>query len=282
MGLAKGIFVVDTHVHGQRHAAKFKEKGIKPDFSTLNTLMHTEAVIYDNSDRMLYHMDRYGVDVSVLQPAFGMTDEIDIEIMKKHPDRFVALCRDCKTQKKSQRNEAEWTVEAAAKEVEDQLKTGYFVGIGEGFPKSRHPKRKRLTWDERYDQICLFMELARKYKVVAQYHTGSPSGYAGSANSAQHQGHYDDDWANPLLCHQVATAYPDVPIIMAHAGIEGGGYFMEYYEKCLNVAASHHNVYLETGMWWAELYEKPLKDPSIGPERLVWGTDWGASSTPQV
>ena len=57
---------------------------------------------------------------------------------------------------------------------------------------------------------------------------------------------------------------------------------MEYYEKCLNVAASHHNVYLECGQWWAELYEKPLKDPSIGPERLVWGTDWGASCTTQM
>jgi len=34
---------------------------------------------------------------------------------------------------------------------------------------------------------------------------------------------------------------------------------------------------LETGQWWPELYEKPLRDPNIGAERLLWGTDWGAA-----
>ena len=34
-------------------------------------------------------------------------------------------------------------------------------------------------------------------------------------------------------------------------------------------------------MWWAELYEKPLLDPNIGCEKLLFGTDMGAASTPQ-
>jgi predicted TIM-barrel fold metal-dependent hydrolase len=68
---------------------------------------------------------------------------------------------------------------------------------------------------------------------------------------------------------------------MQHAGIEGTGYRTDIYEQCLTVARSHHNVYLECGQWWAELYKKPLMDPNIGCEKLVWGTDWGAASTPQ-
>ena len=48
-------------------------------------------------------------------------------------------------------------------------------------------------------------------------------------------------------------------------------------DDTLMVAAAHTNVYLETGHWWAELYEKALHDPNIGAEKLVWGTDWGAS-----
>ncbi len=48
-------------------------------------------------------------------------------------------------------------------------------------------------------------------------------------------------------------------------------------EPTLHLAATYDNVYLECGMWWAELYEKPLIDPCIGPEKLLWGTDWGAS-----
>jgi predicted TIM-barrel fold metal-dependent hydrolase len=48
-------------------------------------------------------------------------------------------------------------------------------------------------------------------------------------------------------------------------------------DATLEVAGSHPNVYLETGMYWAELYRKPLLDPNIGCEKLLWGTDWGAS-----
>lgn len=43
------------------------------------------------------------------------------------------------------------------------------------------------------------------------------------------------------------------------------------------MAANHENVYLETGLYWTELYYKALSDPNVGPEKLMWGTDWGAS-----
>ena len=36
------------------------------------------------------------------------------------------------------------------------------------------------------------------------------------------------------------------------------------------------HAYVETGLWWRELYERPLIDPNIGPSKLLWGTD-GAS-----
>jgi predicted TIM-barrel fold metal-dependent hydrolase len=48
-------------------------------------------------------------------------------------------------------------------------------------------------------------------------------------------------------------------------------------EDALCVAAAHDNVYLETGLWWADLYDKALRDPNVGPEKLLWGCDWGAS-----
>ena len=273
LGLAKGIFMVDTHTHGQRHAYGFQAKGEKPDYATLANGMTLHAQIFSNAPRMLYHMDRYDIDVAVLLPAFGMTNEINMEIMKDHPDRFVALALDMECRKAKLRGEKK-TAKDSAEEIERFLDTGLFKGIGEGMPHDG------ADWNERFETICMHMELCRKYKVVAEYHTGFPSGYAGG-NSSKVQGHYEIPNANPLLCHAVASEFPDVPIIMCHAGIEGSGYYKEYYEKCLNVAASHYNVYLECGQWWAELYEKPLKDPNIGCERLLWGTDWGASCTPQ-
>ncbi|MBW1801943.1 MAG: hypothetical protein JRJ85_14565, partial [Deltaproteobacteria bacterium] len=91
MGLARGRFVVDTHVHAQRHAFKFKDRGIKPDWAKLAEGM-PDADVYDNTERLLYDMARYQVDMCVIMPAFGMTDELNAEIVKAHPDKFVALC----------------------------------------------------------------------------------------------------------------------------------------------------------------------------------------------
>jgi hypothetical protein len=38
-------------------------------------------VPYNNSLRLEYDMDCYGVDMCVLLPAFGMTDELNLEIV---------------------------------------------------------------------------------------------------------------------------------------------------------------------------------------------------------
>ena len=282
MGLAGSIFTVDTHVHAQRHAFGFKKKGINPDYAKLSGGM-AQADAYDNSPRLLYHMDRYKIDVCVIQPAFGMTNDINAQIVEDHPERFIAMVRDVKTQHKSLRTGEQWNIKEAAKEIDDLLSTGNFKGgIGESIPHSRVPNRKRLSWDERLEEICVFMELAKKYNVPVSYHTGFPSGYGADLDRGRAQGHFETvDNANPLLCHEVAALYPDVKIILAHGGIEGSGYDMQYYEWCLNVAASHHNVWVECGQWWAELYKKPLLNPNIGCEKLLFGTDWGASCTPQ-
>ena len=271
MGLAMGIFVVDTHVHAQRHAFKFKERGIEPDYTKLAQGMPL-AEVYDNSPRLLYHMQRYNVDMCVIQPAFGMTNELNAELVERYPDKFVALCNSVETSHKAIRGEQEWTIEAACKELDDLLSTGKFVGIGEGLPRNPRPKRP-ISWEERFDQVCQVMELARKYKVPVQYHTGILSGYAGARRGPRSIG---DDWTNTLYAHDIAGTYPDVPLILAHGGIQGW-WSERRYEEALEVAAAHPNVYLETGLYWAELYEKPLSDPNIGVEKLIWGTDWGAS-----
>ncbi|MCL2165967.1 MAG: amidohydrolase family protein [Clostridiales bacterium] len=278
MGLGRGIFVVDTHVHAQRHAFRLQSRDVASEFSALSTGMHTVDT-YANDDRLLYHMDKYGIDVCVIQPAFAMTNTIDKEIVKRNPDRFAAFVLDVETRRKNNEGQEEWTIKAAIEELERELDTGMYVGIGEGMPGSH-----RVCpggWSERFEEICQVMELAKKYKVLVTYHCGFPAGYAGAAQSAARQGHFEHDHSNPFLAGEVAATYPDVPIILQHAGIEGSGYRTDIYEQCLAVARSHHNLYLECGQWWAELYERPLKDPNIGCEKLLWGTDWGAASTPQ-
>jgi len=271
MGLAKGRFIVDTHVHAQRHAFKFKERGIKPDFRALAEGM-PDVEVYDNSPRLLYDMQIYGVSMCVLISAFGMTDELNAEIVANHPDKFVAVCRGDRYLRKVRRGETEWNVTELCRVLDELLSSGNYCGIGESIPVN--PKQQKLQpWEQRFEEICQIMEVARKHKVPVGYHTGLITGYGVSGwGIGQALG---ERW-NPLLAHDIAAHYPDVPLILSHGGMQGWWSEMNM-DACFQVAASHPNVYLETGLYWAELYEKPLRDPNIGTEKLIWGTDWGAS-----
>jgi predicted TIM-barrel fold metal-dependent hydrolase len=266
-----GRFIVDTHVHSQRHAAGKALAGSK-DYAKLGQVMG-QIEAYDNSPRLLYDMECYGVDMCVIEPAFGMTNENNVDQMKRYPDKFVCNCSAKRTRDLAMAGEIEWTIEAACQELEELLSTGNYVGIGEGSPgggmrrKDGHPQYP----DEHtiIDNMMHVLDVCRKFKVPFRYHTGAPGGYAipyhGGAATY-----------NPLWVHTLAVAYPDVPIIMEHAGIEGG-WWEHFYEQCLHVAAGHKNVYMECGRFWTELYYKALNDPSVGAQKLIWGTDWGAS-----
>ena len=266
-----GRFIVDTHVHSQRHAAGAALKGSK-DYGDLGKVMN-QIEAYDNSPRLLYDMECYGVDMCIVEPAFGMTNENNVAQMKKYPDKFACNCQAKKTRDLAVAGEIEWTIQAACDELEALLKTGNYVGIGEGTP-SGPPKMVNghpVNLDEHNiisNMMCV-LDVCRKYKVPFRYHAGAPGGYAIAYHSFP-------STFNPLWAHTLAVAYPDVPIILEHAGIEGG-WWEHFYDACLHVAAGHKNVYLETGRFWTDLYYRALNDPSIGPDKMIWGTDWGAS-----
>ncbi|HCH37749.1 MAG TPA: hypothetical protein DEU67_06985, partial [Acidobacteria bacterium] len=116
-----GRFIVDTHVHAQRFAAgpefaKAKLDTGKARYSDLGRVMRG-LTPYDNSARLLYDMDCYDVDMCVLLPAFGMTNALNLEVVERHPDKFVAVCTAMETQRKARNGEIEWSPQAAAEEI---------------------------------------------------------------------------------------------------------------------------------------------------------------------
>lgn len=268
-----GRFIVDTHVHPQRFAAGagLKER-VSQAYADLGEIMVTSEP-YDNSRRLLYDMDCYQVDMCVIQPfPFSPWNELNIKMMEKYPDKFVCTCLPEQTFRKALRGEIEWTIDGVCEELESLLQTGKFVGIGESMPYQPNLLRrgfKPVSEMERMEQMGKVMDLARKYKVVAQYHGGTNMGYLAAYHAAPER-------FNPLWCHDLAVAYPDVPIVIGHGGMQQW-WWEHFVDGALHVAASHKNVYLETGYWWTDLYYKALNDPNIGAEQLLWGTDWGAS-----
>ena len=271
-----GRFVIDTHVHAQRHAAgpEFKKLGLdeprKIRYRDLAGIMpHMKT--YDNSKRLLYDMECYGVDMCILHPAFGMNNEINVELVEKYPDRFKALASAKETADKALAGEIEWTMDDAIEELDRLLLTGKFVGIGEGMPANPGGPGLKKTYSqtERIDELRQVMDLAKKHEVPVRVHTGSPMGY--QITYTRWPENFHPNWIRDL-----AAEYPDVPIIFDHGGMQGGRWD-NLVEECIQVAANHENVYLETGLYWTELYYKALTDPNVGPEKLMWGTDWGAS-----
>jgi predicted TIM-barrel fold metal-dependent hydrolase len=270
-----GRFIVDTHVHSQRHAAGKKLEG-SDDYGDLGrAIMQVDA--YDNSARLLYDMECYQVDMCIIEPAFGMSNEINVELCQRHPDKFVANCLagTRRTRERVESGEIEWDIKYALEELDQLLKTGNYVGIGEGIPAGKAITIDDDGYPDYYDQVKLMKEmfmitdLARSYDVPIRYHCGTNVGYEGAYHS--HPWTY-----NPLWANDIAVNFPTVPLIMEHGGVEGW-WWTNMFEGCLHVAASHKNVYLETGRYWTDLYYKCLEDRNVGAGKLLWGTDWGAS-----
>lgn len=241
-----------------------------------------ELEFYDNTPRCFYDMERYGVDMCIIKSSGtggrwpGPTNEIArlAELVDKYPDKFRACCGsnvDRQTlDPKVMRGEKKWSVDVAVQDMEAVLKTGKFVGIGEFLPRNLDPKHV-YTFEERLDEVRMFAELARKYKVTLDWH-----------DFIMHDG-----WDPYDQLFRLAQEYPDVTIIVCHGSYSIGSYARGAYNirKACSVAGNprdiYHelggakNVYLECGTWPAEYFEFALKDPNLGPTQLIWGGDYG-------
>jgi len=280
-----GRFVVETHCHAQRHAARIQAQGEGAgNYDNLAPKMKMavpadeadeddEVIVYDNSDRLKYDMEAYGVDMCVLLSAFGMTNEINQQIIENDPDKFVAAAAPVQTKKKALRGEEEWSWEAAAEELDHWLQQDGFVMTGEGI-RGDPTRKEPVEWRQRRKDISHVFEVADDHDVPVRWHTGYVSGYGGSHGLFT----LYPDWQDPSLANEMKAMFPDVPIVFDHGGMQAG-WHEDTVDKACKVAATHDDVYLEIGLYWADLLKKPLNDPNIGIDQILWGTDWGASMT---
>lgn len=269
MGRYAGRFVVDIHCHAQRAAVRFAERGVKvPSTHDLYAGV-AEVTWFDNSERLLYDMERYGFDMCILMSgglARGMDNDLDAELVKRHPDRFAALAYPTTLLRATTQGKTKWTVQAALKETEERLKSGNYRGIGQGLPitesgsfgnlfASGAEKRKveSLSLAETLDRCRAFMALAEKYGVAV----------AGLPHDEQ-------------IIGQLGAEFPKVPVIIQLVGWGRRAAAAKVRELC-EVAGPLGNVYLEMGLAPAALWEIALSDPNMGATKVIFGTDWGAA-----
>ena len=276
-----GRFIIETHCHAQRHAVNVQSQG-DDSYGNLAKKMKLavpedeatgdeDVVIYDNSERVLRDMETYDVDMCVLLSGFGMTNEINQQIIEANPGKFIAAAAPVQTKKKALRGEEEWSWEAAAEELDEWLSKDGFRMTGEGIrgdPTLTEP----VEWAERKKNMRHVFDVAAKHDVPVRWHTGYVAGYGKTHGLFE----LFPDWSDPTLAAELKAEYPEVPIVFDHGGMQAG-WREKYVEDCCEVAATYDDVYLEIGLYWADLIRKPLNDPNIGVEQVLWGNDWGAS-----
>ncbi|MDR3294557.1 MAG: amidohydrolase [Clostridiales Family XIII bacterium] len=264
-------FVVDTHSH---ISTLYQPKGAFSENIRKEGKwngMIGEVAAYDNSALALYDMDRFGVDMAVLLPSMcGTYNEKQVEIMKKHPDRFRACCSDQLTMTKAMKGEIQgWNLQMSLDEIEAALKTENYVGIGEfvpGLNLYRYGYYPAPEFEKRVEEWDAFCELAIKYDVPVHFHE-----YIMFYRLPKTL------WNHIKLLETVAGRHPKAKIVFNHGYKDPDLDVPDLIESMRDVYAmvsSYPNIYMETGGWCEKNFEVAF-DSGVSARNLMWGHDYG-------
>ncbi len=187
---------------------------------------------------MVRAMDRCGVKTAAISSLLAIGPDAfagnreTLEVVRRYPDRFVGYAVFNPHQRGNR------------SDVERMLGERGIVGI------KIHPVTHEYPLSGTdYDPVW---EFAAHHDVPVLTHTeaGSPV-------------------SDPALVDDVASRWPDVKIILGHAGVTGAG-----HRTAISLARQHPNLFLElcgsftTGTWIRQMVD------AVGPERVLYGSDF--------
>lgn len=199
----------------------------------------------DKSDIMIRDMDVNKISKAlVMSWIYHVENEFISQIVQRHKNRLLGF--------------GKWlsgsNPEEKARQAKKAIKEFKLVGIGEWSLLEFYP----MPPDDIHisPEFTIPMDMIAKLKVPILIDTGwtpvpLPLKYV-----------------HPMLVDDIANVYPDVPIIMGHAG-KLERYF---HEPALFVARKHDNVYLEFSYQTARNLEDAVE--KVGADRCLFGTDW--------
>ena len=196
-------------------------------------------------EELLREMDRNGIDIALVQPQAGAPDimrnhEEIAELSQKHPGRIYGMASFSPVTD----DEGEY-FERVRWAIEDLG----FKGIK--LHTNGHGVSPLNPYSQKIFEACL------RFSVPAMVHTG--------AGIPQ---------ALPSLCIPIARKYPDLKLVLAHAG---GGMFAQ---EAMIVAQECENVYLETS--WVSPPDVGAFIKTLGADRVMFGSDLFENITPYL
>lgn len=221
--------------------------------------------------KLLMYMDQHGIDAACVLPApvskCNVAGQIIENAVKMNPERLIPWCR---LFYKEPVLPNPWTLcsswesekERALNELENMLKSGVFRGIGElDFSETGCDDPIRSV-----KMFYPFMDIAAKFKVPVQFHTGFGKG----------------SWRfnDPMLFDLLADRYAEIPFILDHSG----GMLPHFGEASLALAIRYDNVFLQLAnvdlmvdnsgrKLFKKFVKKALKTFRVGAEKLIFGSD---------
>lgn len=251
--------IIDIHRHvwssSERHPSLREAYRKSPAMSTRLDIAGDLPVIPDWEERgreIIADMNEAGVDLSVLLLAdyalrlgdsvFSVEGEnrVQIELVRRYKDRLLP-----------------------------------FFGIDPRRPNAAELFEKAITeWGVRglklhptvgyypYDEVCHpLYELCVHHGIPVIFHSGPMPGLLYSRFTA------------PLNFADVAADFPNLTIILAHAG-------QDSWREALNVARIKPNIYLELSIWQYSvkyieefIFAIDRMRNDVGIERILWGSD---------
>lgn len=245
---APPVPVVDVHVHIQpweqmRPEAQAKIGKGPAEREALAALMHRPAEI-------LARMDRAGVEriamINYVAPELmGFTAAVNdfaVRIARHAPDRLIPFGG------VHPRHVAD-----PGAEIERLRELG-IRGLKVHPPHQEYAANAYLS---DLPGLAAVYERAQALRMPVMVHTGT-SVFPGARNR----------FADPMPCDDVAVDFPDLTLILAHAGRP------LHMETCFFLARRHPNVHLDvSGIPPKRLLHYLPRLPEIA-EKVLWGTDW--------
>lgn len=221
-------------------AREFFEKGHSVKCPVIDTHIHYgpgQGIYFPKvtPEQMIDTMDRCGVKFCICTPHMALVDTDrgnmeTVELVSNYADRFRGY----------------WGVNPnyPKRTAKDVARFETFTGfVGFKFLSDYH---KVAITDKLYASV---LEYANEHKLPILMHTWGGSGFDG-----------------PDLVEQVAEKYPDVKILMGHAGYG-------QWDKAIQVSRDHPNVYLELTAAYAVRGAVEAMVKGAGSEKITFGTD---------
>lgn len=255
------IKTIDAHVH-------------------LTSLLYSQDIFHQKENVLdgdcvkacLERMDKHGIDQCLALAAQGLSippieNPMLIKMAEALPERIAGVMVAFSTPQDEPWN---YDPQAAAAELKEYLKNPVVKGLGEFAIQA--VGSIETDWPQVWAKLRPLFDVLAEHNAPCLFHTGAAPHFAMPSDTRKpsSRGTY---FSNPLLIDDIAEEYPDVPLIIGHAGVQGFFYYGGYADMALTVAARHPNVYIETSSVPYEVLLKCVEEPAIGPEKLIFGTD---------